>query len=147
MKLHLNNRPDSLLVHSCVLGRAGNCAGQVIKSDVTKSGAENSDERYRIKIAGIWYEQSVILTPQSVELWDVDDVSAMNIAHFQRLAELDAEVVIFGAGKRAVFPHGALTRPLMHKRIGLEVMDTAAACRTYNILAGDGRVVVAALIV
>ena len=142
MKLHLNNRPDSLLVHSCVLGRAGNCAGRDIKG-----GAENSDERYRIKIAGIWYEQSVILTPQAVELWDVDDVSAMNITHFQRLAELDAEVVIFGTGKRAVFPHGALTRPLMHKRIGLEVMDTSAACRTYNILAGDGRVVVAALIV
>lgn len=109
--------------------------------------AQGRNQRYRIKIADIWYKQSLILTPRAVKLWDVEAVSALRMAHFQQLADLGAEVVILGAGKRAVFPHGALTRPLMRKRIGLEVMDTGAACRTYNILAGDGRVAVAALII
>lgn len=129
MKLHLNPQPDCLLIHSCVRG-----------------AGDGSGERHRIRIAADWYEESVIVTPQTVELWDVAAADALTDAHFERLAGLGAEVVILGAGARAVFPPPAVTRPLMARRIGLEVMDTAAACRTYNILAGDGRNPVAALI-
>jgi uncharacterized protein len=59
---------------------------------------------------------------------------------------LKPEVVIYGSGPRLVFPSAALTRVLFERRIGLETMDTAAACRTYNVLASEGRSVVAALI-
>jgi uncharacterized protein len=59
---------------------------------------------------------------------------------------LKPEVVIYGSGPRLVFPPAALTRVLFERRIGLETMDTAAACRTYNVLASEGRSVVAALI-
>ncbi|MDD9874679.1 MAG: MTH938/NDUFAF3 family protein [Gammaproteobacteria bacterium] len=135
MKLHLNNRPECLLVHSCVLGRPEHAADDAQRA-----------RRYHIKIAGDWYRQSLILTPRAVELWDVDEVSALSVPHFERLAGLGAEVVILGTGTRAALVQGALTRPLMRQRIGLEVMDTGAACRTYNILAGDGRKAVAALI-
>ena len=55
--------------------------------------------------------------------------------------------MIFGSGTRLRFPPPAFLRALMEKRIGIETMDTLAACRTYNILAGEGRRVIAALLI
>ena len=66
--------------------------------------------------------------------------------HFAQLARLDVEVVIFGSGSRIRFPKAAWLQPLLARRIGIETMDTAAACRTYNILAQEGRNVAAALL-
>jgi uncharacterized protein len=56
------------------------------------------------------------------------------------------ELVLFGSGARLRFPQPAWIRPLIEAGIGVETMDTAAACRTYNILAGEGRRVIAALL-
>ena len=78
--------------------------------------------------------------------WHCDRFEDLTPAHFAQLAELDAEVVIFGSGARNRFPPAAWLQPLMARRIGLETMDTQAACRTYNILAGEGRNVIAALL-
>ena len=64
----------------------------------------------------------------------------------RRLAELDPELVIFGSGVRLRFPRPEWLLDLMARRIGVETMDTAAACRTYNILAGEGRNVIVALL-
>jgi uncharacterized protein len=66
--------------------------------------------------------------------------------HFEALAELQVEVVIFGSGQRIRFPRPAWLAPLARRRIGIETMDTAAACRTYNILAQEGRDVAVALL-
>lgn len=66
--------------------------------------------------------------------------------HFAQLAELQVEVVIFGSGPRIRFPRPAWIAPLAARRIGIETMDTAAACRTYNILAQEGREVAVALL-
>ena len=65
---------------------------------------------------------------------------------FAVLAELKVEVVIFGSGARIRFPKPAWLAPLARARIGIETMDTAAACRTYNILAQEGREVAVALL-
>jgi len=78
--------------------------------------------------------------------WECSRFEDLTPAHFTQLAELDAEVVIFGSGQRNRFPPPAWLQPLMARRIGLETMDTLAACRTYNILAGEGRNVIAALL-
>lgn len=78
--------------------------------------------------------------------WSCSSFDALTAAHFAQLAELDAELVIFGSGKRIRFPQAAWLQPLMAKRMGLETMNTGAACRTYNILAGEGRHVVVALL-
>ncbi|QNP49688.1 Mth938-like domain-containing protein [Diaphorobacter aerolatus] len=78
--------------------------------------------------------------------WNCASFEDLTAAHFAQLANLDAEVVIFGSGKKNRFPPAAWLAPLMEKRIGLESMSTQAACRTYNILAGEGRNVVAALL-
>ena len=61
------------------------------------------------------------------------------------LAHSGADIVLFGTGARLVFPPAAWMRAFAQARVGLEVMDTAAACRTYNILASEGRKVVALL--
>ena len=66
--------------------------------------------------------------------------------HFAQLAEHDAELILFGSGQRLRFAPPAWMQPLMARRIGVETMDTAAACRTFNILTGEGRNVIAALI-
>ena len=66
--------------------------------------------------------------------------------HFAQLAGLETELVIFGSGLRNRFPPPAWLAPLIAQRLGLETMDTQAACRTYNILAGEGRNVIVALL-
>ena len=72
--------------------------------------------------------------------------SALTPEHFAQLAALKPELVIFGSGARLRFAAPALLRPLIDARIGVETMDTAAACRTYNVLLAEGRSVVAALL-
>jgi len=68
-------------------------------------------------------------------------------ADFERLLADAPEIVLLGTGATQRFPHPRLTAALFKARVGLEVMDTRAACRTYNILVAEGRNVVAALIV
>lgn len=79
--------------------------------------------------------------------WNCARFEDLGAEHFARLAALGAELVIFGSGARIRFPQPAWLQTLMAQRTGVETMDTAAACRTYNILAGEGRHVVAALLI
>lgn len=79
--------------------------------------------------------------------WQCTCFDALTEAHFAQLSTLDAELVIFGSGQKLRFPPPAWLRGLMGQRVGLETMDTQAACRTYNILASEGRNVVAALVI
>ena len=78
--------------------------------------------------------------------WDCNRFEDLGPAHFAQLAALDAELVIFGSGDRLRFPPAAWIKPLIDKQTGIETMDTPAACRTYNILAAEGRTVVVALL-
>jgi uncharacterized protein len=78
--------------------------------------------------------------------WACSRFEDLGPEQFAQLAQLDAEVVIFGSGSRIRFPKAAWLQPLMARRIGIETMDTAAACRTYNILAQEGRNVAVALL-
>lgn len=79
--------------------------------------------------------------------WNCPHFEQLAAEHFTMLENLKPELVIFGSGALLRFPPPAFLRGLMDARIGLETMDTLAACRTYNILAGEGRHVIAALIV
>lgn len=80
------------------------------------------------------------------EVWDCRRYEDLHATHFATLAELRPELVLFGSGSRLRFPRPEWLQSLVALGIGLETMDTAAACRTYNILAGEGRHVVAALL-
>ena len=92
--------------------------------------------------------RSSVLVPASGDpvAWPVATFEALTEAHFEAIAALAPELVIFGSGTRIRFPHPSLLRPLISRRIGVETMDTAAACRTYNVLLADGRAVIAALL-
>ncbi len=89
----------------------------------------------------------VVVSPdQPVEHWPVASFDELNEAHFAGLLDAHPDVVLLGTGSRQRFPHPRLTRALIDARIGLEVMDTPAACRTYNILTAEGRKVLAAML-
>ena len=93
------------------------------------------------------FDRSLALSRDAIlEDWRVDTPAGLTLDHFRRLAEMRPELVLLGTGPTLAFPPTELTLPLIERGIGLEVMDTAAACRTYNLLAGDGRGVVVALI-
>jgi uncharacterized protein len=80
-----------------------------------------------------------------VQAWACRDIGDLTEAHIEQVVAMRPEVVLLGTGARLRFAPPALLRSLMTHRIGIETMDTAAACRTYNILAGEGRSVVALL--
>ena len=78
--------------------------------------------------------------------WACDQFDDLSELHFAQLAALDTELIIFGSGNRIRFPRPAWLAPLVQRQIGIETMDVHAACRTYNILAGEGRHVAVALL-
>jgi uncharacterized protein len=94
------------------------------------------------------YRCNLVLTRERVLTNCLPDrFEALQASHFEALVELQPEIVVLGTGKRLRFPKAELTRPLVQAQIGFEVMDTGAACRTYNILVSEGRRVVAALLI
>ena len=100
-----------------------------------------------VLVNGVEYTHSVIVPwLGAVTAWPVANFEALNDEHFAALALHGPELVIFGSGSRLRFPNAMWLRPLIERRIGVETMDTAAACRTYNVLLAEGRSVLAALI-
>jgi uncharacterized protein len=99
-----------------------------------------------VMVNGARHEANLIVLPEKLLPWPVAGFDALAEEHFVLLAELKLEVVILGTGARLRFPHPRLTAPLARARIGLEVMDVPAACRTYNILMAEERAVAAALL-
>lgn len=90
--------------------------------------------------------RSLLLAPDRlVEDWPVQTPDQFDRAAAETVAALDPEVVLLGTGTRQVFPPREAMAALLARRIGIEVMDNGAACRTYNLLAGEGRRVVAAI--
>jgi uncharacterized protein len=101
-----------------------------------------------VAIQGEKVQHSVLITSAGVrEDWPCARFEDLGPQHFTQLAALDVELIIFGSGERLRFAKPEWLIALMNKRIGLETMDTQAACRTYNILAGEGRKVAVALLI
>ncbi len=93
------------------------------------------------------YEQSIILSPENlIYPWELNKIENLSTSHIDQLLELDCDILLFGVGDKLVMPQQALLNPIYQKRIGLEIMTTHAACRTFNILLAEQRRVVAALI-
>ncbi len=91
--------------------------------------------------------RSLILMPERlIQDWPPQSFTELNKAHFDVLAEQDVELILFGSGATLRWPHHDLLSSLMQRGIGIEVMDTGAACRTYNILMSDQRRFAAALL-
>ena len=94
------------------------------------------------------YEKPVIVAPDAVhQAWDIERFEELTAEHFRFLLQLEPEIVILGTGAQQRFPRPELMRDLIAARIGVEVMDTAAACRSYHILMAEGRKVIAAVLI
>ena len=100
-----------------------------------------------IEINAVRHTGHVLLTPQTpVTAWSVAHFDALSAADLEALLAHQPEVVLLGTGARQRLLHPRLGAALMQARVGLEVMNTPAACRTYNILMAEGRRVLAALL-
>jgi uncharacterized protein len=99
-------------------------------------------------VNGERYERSLIVMPDRIVAdWDVPSLDSLTQHNIEALAVLKPELVLLGTGEILRFPDSRLLATLFSAAIGAETMDTRAACRTYNILAEEGRNVAAALII
>lgn len=100
-----------------------------------------------IEINAVRFSGSLVFSPEHrAAAWRPRDFEALAESDFEALLALKPEIVLLGTGSRQRFPRPALYAALTRARVGVEVMDTAAACRTYNILTAEGRRVVAAVL-
>jgi uncharacterized protein len=100
-----------------------------------------------IEINAQRYAHAILVQPQGEVLpWVRVGIEALEADHFDALAAAQPEVVLLGTGALQRFPSPRITAGLLRQRIGVEAMDTGAACRTYNILMTEGRKVLAALL-
>ena len=100
-----------------------------------------------VAVNGEKFTSSIIISPMGTrQNWNCARLEDLQASHFELLASMNPELVLFGSGERIHFPQPQWLQALYAKRIGIETMDTQAACRTYNFLAGEGRRVVAALL-
>ncbi len=94
------------------------------------------------------YSHAVLLSSDGeIQDWAVQSFDELRTADFSQMVTLKPELILIGTGKRQHFPKPELLKTLIEAKIGFEVMDSQAACRTYNILVGEGRQVLLALIV
>ncbi len=101
-----------------------------------------------IHIAGRVYRQGLIVTPAQVRGgWGPEATEDLAEDHLGELLAFSPQVVVLGTGRYQIFPDPAHLSILMRRGIGIEIMDTGAACRTYNILVAEGRHVVAGLMI
>ena len=140
---------------SALADLAGASAGAASDNLVMKMRADRIEGQNAIArhgpegvvVNGVEHTESVVVPWRGEVLrWNAESFEALAADHFARLAALKPELVIFGSGARLRFPAPALLRPLIDAGIGVETMDTAAACRTYNVLLAEDRSVVAGLL-
>lgn len=115
----------------------------------TGGGAHRVDayEPGRITVGDQVFTRSLILSPDHiVPDWAPERFEDLAAPAVESLLALDPEIVLLGTGARQRFPHPQLLAAVHARGIGVEIMDTAAACRTFNILSAEGRRVVAALL-
>jgi len=94
------------------------------------------------------YANAVILSSDgAISEWPVQTFDDLKPNHFAQMVDLKPELILIGTGSRQRFPKPELLKALIEAKIGFEIMDSQAACRTYNILVGEGRQVLLALIV
>ena len=128
MKLHLQKDHDLFLVSAIEPAGDGRPAALTVR--------------------GQRWTKAVVLqarsAPQALPVARFDDLAEV---HFEALLALSPDVVLIGTGARQRFAHPRLYAALTAAQVGVDFMDTAAACRTYNILAGEDRAVVATLFV
>ena len=138
MKLSLETRSANI-IHSYEVGAV------TIQQNQRQSGTEvdtDANPQQLLKITG-----SLIITPELlIQDW-LKEALSLSKHDMQRVIEIQPEVILLGTGETMKFPNNEIMQLCYQEKIGIEVMNTAAACRTYNVLAAERRKVAAALMV
>ncbi|ELX10026.1 hypothetical protein DUF498 [Janthinobacterium sp. HH01] len=117
-------------------------------SDTQKYQTVTGYDETGVEINAQRYNYSLIVLPEiPPRAWDAPTFESITAEHFETIGGDSPDVVILGTGARQRFIHPRLTAALTMRRIGVECMDSQAACRTYNILMGEGRKVTLALVI
>ena len=99
-----------------------------------------------IRVSGETHSQAIALTPeQLIPDWTATAIEELSIDDFDELLSGSPELIVVGTGTNYLFPPRELVFAFARRGVGLEVMDTAAAARTFNVLAGEGRRIAAVL--
>lgn len=102
----------------------------------------------RIQVNDQTLTNSIIITPNTlITHWEPQSISELTRQHLTPIVEMHPAILLIGTGKVLQFPSIDIYGDLLNEGIGVEIMDTAAACRTYNVLTSEGRDVIAALII
>ena len=122
-----------------------------MKLHLSQAGGRNFITAYGAGYVTVNYqdrhEQSLIVMPEElITEWPPASVADLRPEHMDALVDRNLEVVLIGTGPNLRFPGAEIMRPLMQARVGFEIMDVQAACRTYNILVDEERRVAAALL-
>lgn len=116
---------------------------------------ESNDSKYRIQsyhpnvaliINRVAYSHSVLVSSQYLSKWSPTTFEEITEESLEEIIKLKTSVILIGTGEKLQFPKQSLLVPLMKAGVGFEIMNTSAACRTFEVLAADGRSVAAALI-
>ncbi len=141
MKIHLDTA-SGYMIHAYEEGQI------TIRIPLDKQLETTAGETSPPEAARKTLTQSLIITPEHlITDWPPADLSQLAAEHLEQVAGLEPELVLLGVGKHLRFPDQALAATLLNRGIGIEYMDSAAACRTYNLLAADGRRVAAAILI
>lgn len=101
-----------------------------------------------IQVNEEFFRHSIIVSPERlITYWPPQSLAEITIEHLAIILDLNPDVVLLGSGITCTFPDNCLLTRFYEQQIGIEVMDTGSACRTYNVLAAEGRQVVAALLI
>jgi uncharacterized protein len=120
-----------------------------VKLHASAPGALNTFSGYGdgfVTVNGQRHEANIVVMPEQLLSWSAVSFDSLTEADFDLFLDLDLEILLLGTGPKQRFPHPRLTKALAARRIGIEVMDLPAACRTYNILMAEARRVAAALL-
>ena len=94
----------------------------------------------KIQYQGKWYEKSLIIgIDKIIYPWKHPDVADLDISDFEPVFDGNTEVILLGTGAKQVFPDGYLLNKILTKGVGIEVMDSISACRTFNLLVSEYR--------
>ncbi|HEY8521255.1 MAG TPA: Mth938-like domain-containing protein [Gammaproteobacteria bacterium] len=113
--------------------------------DTSDANVIHAWERGRVRVGETWIEGPLIVAADRIIAWDVAGPHALAAADLAPAIELEPEVILVGTGAELLLPDVGLMAELAAQGIGLEIMSTPAACRTYNVLVNERRRVVAAL--
>jgi uncharacterized protein len=116
------------------------------KQPVNSPNSIRSYSAQGIQVGDQLLSSNCLISAHQATTWNATDVDTLTIDHFQAALALQPEIILLGTGARIQFPHSKLIAHIMARGIGFEVMDLGAACRTFNVLLGEDRKVVAALL-